>query len=281
MIAELVGTFVLVFFGLGAVHVAVLLDSLTGLWQVGIVWGLAIMIAVYAVGGISGAHINPAITLAVAAWNGMPRSRVLPYIMAQMAGAMLAAGALLFLFGSFLAAKEAEKGVQRGEPGSVITALCYGEYYPNLGGLAASVEPFRSDELVAMQARVTHGVAFFAELLGTLILGFVVAAFADEENRMHPRNLAPPFVGLTVTALICVIAPLTQACFNPARDFGPRLVAYMAGWKSVAIPGPNGYGFLTVYIVAPIVGAILGMGLYRGLFQSPAPTADRAEGTSL
>lgn len=280
MAAELVGTFVLVFFGCGAVHVAVLLDSLAGLYQIAIVWGLAITIAIYTVGGISGAHINPAVTLGLAAWNMMPRHRIVPYIAAQFAGAFLAAAALFVLFGSFLDAKEADKGVKRGEPGSIITALCYGEYYPNLGGLAAGVEPFRSDEMVAAQARVTQAVAFFAELLGTLILGFVVAAFADTGNQMHPRNLAPPFIGLTVTALICVIAPLTQACFNPARDFGPRLFAYFAGWGSVAIPGPNGMGILTVYLVAPVLGATIGMGLYRFLFHSPPQDASSAVGNS-
>lgn len=273
MAAEFVGTFLLVFFGLGAVHAAVLLDSLVGLWQIGVVWGIAIMLAVYTVGGISGAHINPAITLALATWNQMPRARVLPYLAAQLAGAFAAAAALFTLFGSYLAAKESAKGVVRGEPGSVITALCYGEYYPNMGGLAAGVDPFRTDQLVAMQAKITEPVAFFAELLGTLILGFVVAGLTDERNRMHPRVLAPPFIGLTVTALICVLAPLTQACFNPARDFGPRLFAYLAGWGEVAIPGPNGRGIVTVYIVAPIVGAIVGMGLYRWLFLSHSQEA--------
>ena len=70
------------------------------------------------------------------------------------------------------------------------------------------------------------------------------------------------FIGLTVAALISVIAPLTQACFNPARDFGPRLFAFLAGWGPIALPGPRGTGFLTVYILAPILGAILGSGLY-------------------
>jgi len=106
-------------------------------------------------------------------------------------------------------------------------------------------------------------VAMLAEILGTLILALVVFALTDERNVAAPAGrLGPVFVGLTVAVLICVIAPLTQACFNPARDFGPRLVACLAGWGTVALPGSSPTGFLTVYIVAPIIGAVAGGGLY-------------------
>ena len=71
--------------------------------------------------------------------------------------------------------------------------------------------------------------------------------------------------------LISVIAPLTQACFNPARDFGPRVFACVAGWGAIAIPGPNGAGFFTVYIVAPTLGAVLGGGLYVGVLRPNLP----------
>lgn len=83
--------------------------------------------------------------------------------------------------------------------------------------------------------------------------------------------MAPVFIGLRVSALISVIAPLTQACFNPARDFGPRLFAFLAGWGSVAMPGTRGAGFLTVYIIAPILGAITGSGLYLHVLRCPKP----------
>jgi glycerol uptake facilitator protein len=116
--------------------------------------------------------------------------------------------------------------------------------------------------------------------LGTAILAMVVMAVTEPGNAGGPRNLAPVFIGLTVTALICIIAPLTQACFNPARDFGPRLFAYLAGWGEIALPGPRGYGFLTVYIVSPIAGAVIGVGLYQMLLKrfvlDPQPGAARA-----
>jgi glycerol uptake facilitator protein len=239
IVGEIVGTFILVFFGCGAVHSAVLVGGLTGLWQIGIVWGLAIMFAAYTVGSLSGAHINPAMSIALAAFGRFGWSRVPAYLVAQVAGAMIAAVALFGLFQGYL--DDVEGGSQR----TTATAKCYGEYF-------------------GLDGNVSHAQAFGAEVLGTALLAFVVFAVTDERNAGKPaEQFAPVFIGLTVAALICVIAPLTQACFNPARDFGPRLVAYLAGWGDAAIPGPNGSGFVTVYIVAPVVGALIGAGVYE------------------
>ncbi len=96
--AELIGTFLLIFFGCGAVHAAVLTGAQSGLWQVAVVWGIAIMLASYTVGSISGAHINPAMTIAMHLWRDFPATRILPYIGAQVTGAMLAAASLFILF---------------------------------------------------------------------------------------------------------------------------------------------------------------------------------------
>jgi glycerol uptake facilitator protein len=257
--AELIGTFILVLFGCGAVHAAVAFGAQQGLWQVAIVWGIAIMLAIYVIGSISGAHINPAITLALAVWRGFPRSQVLPYIAAQVAGAFLAAAALFVMFGAQLAELEHVKGVTRGLPGSEITAMCYGEYYPNPGALGAGKDPYSPEEHARMRSRLSHNVAFFAETLGTMLLALVVFALTDVRNRsLPPPGMAAVFIGLVVACLISVIAPLTQACFNPARDFGPRLFAAVAGWGQIALPGPDGWSWLTVYIIAPITGALLG-----------------------
>jgi glycerol uptake facilitator protein len=273
-VAEVIGTFLLIFFGCGAVHCAVLTGDLTGLWQVGIVWGISIMVAIYVSGPISGAHINPAITVGLAAWKLFPWQRVGSYVAAQVAGAMLAALALFTIFGPYLDAKEQQKGVVRGRPGSEITAMCYGEYFPNPGSLAGGDEPYSAVAHDALNRRVSESAACLAEVIGTMILALVVAAVSEPRNSLNPQRMAPLFIGLTVAALICVIAPLTQACFNPARDFGPRLFAYLAGWGQVAIPGPRGAGFLTVYIVSPLVGGILGVGLYQRVLRPALPESD-------
>lgn len=267
-IGEVVGTFILIFFGCGAVHTAVLHGAQAGLWQIAIVWGVAIMLAIHAVGAISGAHINPAITVAMFCWDGFRRDRVLPYIAAQVLGAFLAAACLFTLFSPSLREVEQRKGVVRGQPGSEITATCYGEYYPAPGGLASGDEPYSPEQHAELKKTVTHGIAFFAEVVGTAILTLMVFALNEQRNRLAPlHNASAIFIGLTVAILISVIAPLTQACFNPARDFGPRLFAALAGWGPIALPLGSDWSWLTVYILAPTLGAVIGGGFYKKVLQ--------------
>jgi glycerol uptake facilitator protein len=277
-LAECVGTYLLILFGCGAVHASVLTGAQSGLWQVAIVWGIAIMLAIYTVGAVSGAHINPAITLAFAAWGRFPWRTVPPYVLAQFAGAFLAAATLFLLFNPYLRAREHEKHVLRGSPGSEITAMCYGEYFPSPGPLSNAEGPYSIDAHQRLNALVSEPSAFVAEFLGTLVLALVVFAVTDDRNPgAPPVSVAPVFIGLTVSALISVIAPLTQACFNPARDFGPRLFAFLAGWGPVALPGMRGMGFLTVYIIAPILGAITGSGLYIHVIRAPKESSDGSD----
>jgi glycerol uptake facilitator protein len=271
--AEGLGTFLLVFFGCGAVHVAVLTGALAGLWQVAIVWAVAIMLAIYVVGAISGAHLNPAMTIAFAAWGRFNWRDVPAYVAAQFGGAVAAAAVLFVLYSPFLAEQEREKRVVRGEPGSEITAMCYGEFYPNPGRLGGGVEPYSREEHERHNVLVSEPIAIAAEAVGTLILALVVFAVTDDRNAAAPTGrLAPVFIGLTVAVLIAVIAPLTQACFNPARDFGPRLFAACAGWGSIAFG--RGTGFVTVYIAAPVLGAIAGGGLYTCVVRPAFPAVD-------
>ena len=97
--------------------------------------------------------------------------------------------------------------------------------------------------------------AFFAEFLGTFMLVVMIFALTEGCNVGRPDDsMGPLFIGLTVMAIICIIAPLTQAGLNPARDLAPRIFSYFAGWKSVSMP--DNYGAITVYVIAPIIGAI-------------------------
>jgi glycerol uptake facilitator protein len=259
-----------VFIGCGVVHSAVLTGSQSGLWQVAIVWGIGVTLAIYCTNHVSGAHLNPAMTLAFAFWGMFPLRKVFPYIASQVLGAMVAAFLLFVIYQPYILQREIERGIVRGEAGSELTAMCYGEYFPNPGPLSNTEGLYDPSKRISFDAKVSHFNAFLAEVLGTMILACVIFALTDSSNRKAPEsNLAPLFIGLTVAVLISVIAPLTQACFNPARDFGPRLVSYFLGWGSIAIPGTRG-GFFTIYILAPSVGAVLGGGLYKlhGSFKS-------------
>jgi glycerol uptake facilitator protein len=268
LLAEGLGTFILILFGCGAVHAAVLTGAQSGVWQVAIVWGIGVALAIYCVGAVSGAHINPAITIALASWGRFSWSRVAPYIAMQLIGAFLAAAALHVIFRPSIDAKHETIGVKRGDLGSIVTASCYGEFYPAPGGVLTAEGKWNDEHWKVHQARVTTNEAFVAEVICTALLALVVFAVTDSKNPGAPAPyLAPLICGLTVAALISVIGPLTQCCLNPARDFGPRLFTYFAGWGSAALPGPNGHGVVTVYIVAPIVGAVIGGGIYDRLLR--------------
>jgi glycerol uptake facilitator protein len=264
-IAEVIGTFILVFFGIGSVHAAVLTGAYAALWQVAIVWAVAIALAIYAVGAVSGAHMNPAVTLAFAAWRRFPWRHVIPYLAAQLLGAFLAAAVLYLLFCNIIAHFEAVQGITRGLPGSERSAMIYGEYFPNPGILGVSS---------AALAQVSVWQAMLAEAIGTAFLAFFVFAVTDTHNPGRPHgNSHALMIGLTVAIVIMIIAPLTQAGLNPARDFGPRLWALLAGWGEIAIPGPRG-GIFTVYMLSPILGAQLGAWLYQQLVHRTLPSDD-------
>ena len=160
-------------------------------------------------------------------------TRKLPvYLMAQFAGAFLAAVVLYVLFSGSIASYETLHGIIRGSQDSVRTGMMFGEYYPNPG--SGSV------------ATVSYWNAFSAEAVGTFILVIMIFGLTEGCNVGRPDDaLAPLFIGLTVTAIICVVAPLTQAGLNPARDLSPRLFACLAGWGAAAFPDSS-YGFITI-----------------------------------
>ncbi len=257
-IAEVVGTYILILFGLGAVHTAVLTGAQAGLWQVAIVWGVGLSIAIYTTAALCGAHFNPVVTITFALFGKFPANRIPAYIIAQLIGAILAAATLYALFSGIITEFESANGIVRGQPGSELTAMCYGEYFPNPAVAKAMnwTDPAKV---------LTTAQAMLAEVIGTAFLLFFIFAITDARNpgNVHSKQVAL-MIGLALAIIISVIAPLTQACLNPARDFGPRLVAYVAGWDTIAIPGPRS-GFFTVYILAPTLGAPLGGLLYTVL----------------
>lgn len=254
---EIFGTFILVFFGLGAVAVDVTSGGALGLSGVAIVWGLALMMGIYSCGSSSGAHFNPSITIAMCILGKMNWSKSLAYILAQFIGAALAAMCVFMLFSGFIKEFEVDNGITRGEPGSEASAMIFGEYFPN-----PNATPFVASN---NSGSVTPIQAFGAEFLGTLFLAAVVFNLTDNKNLGRPKELVAFAIGGALTALICVFGPLTMAGFNPARDFAPRIISSFLGWGSIPFTVNSSWWF-AVYGVAPILGAICGGGLSKILF---------------
>ncbi len=253
---EFLGTFILVFFGVGSVNAAVATGAQAGLWQVAVVWAIGVSLGIYAAAALSGAHINPAITVVAVVYDRFPPLRALGYICAQTLGAISASLVLYGMFAEVILEFERRRGLLRGGPGSELSAMMFGEYFPNPAIFGTAEDAWRV---------VSPTSAFVSEMVGTAMLALLVAVVTHRRNAERPpAGVAAVIIGLGVAAIISVIAPLTQAGLNPARDFGPRLVAYFLGWGEIAIPGPRG-GWFTVYILAPVIGALIGGGIYRAI----------------
>lgn len=240
-IGEFIGTFIMLLFGCGTVAVTVLFGSLVGQFQIAICWGIAITLAIYVTRNICCAHFNPAVSIAMVLTGRMKAKKLPVYLLAQLLGAFAGALLVYLLFSPSIAAYEQAHEIVRGSFASVETAKMFGEYYMQPGS----------------QAVVSMWLAAGAELVGTFVLVFAIFSLTEGCNVGRPdNNVAPIYIGLTVTIIQCIIAPLTQAGLNPARDFAPRFVSLIFGWGSWSFPDQYG-GCVWVYILAPIIGGIL------------------------
>lgn len=240
-LGEFIGTFLMVLFGCGSVAVTVLFGAHEGLFQIAIVWGIGVTLAIYITRNLSCAHFNPAVTIAMAVAGRMSPGKIPCYLLGQFSGAFFAGLVIYGLFGPSIALFEQGQGIVRGTFDSVMTAKMFGEYYIQPGSTAS----------------VGMGLAIAAETFGTFLLVLTIFCLTESCNVGRPSNqLAPLFIGLTVTSIICLMAPLTQAGLNPARDFSPRLVALIFGWGPWAMPDSSG-GFFFVYMLGPVMGGLI------------------------
>jgi MIP family channel proteins len=238
MLAEFLGTFVLIVFGVGVVAQTVLSRNAAGSpLGINVAWGLAVTMGCYVSAGVSGAHLNPAVTLAAAAHRGFPWSKVLPYVAAQMTGAFVAS---LVVFVTYHEALAAFDGGVRHVTGALGTAGIWATY-PQ-----AFLSAFPG--------------GFLDQVVGTALLVAVIFGITDARNAPPPPGAAPIVVGLLVVLIGATFGFNAGYAINPARDLGPRLFTAMAGWGREVFTAGGGWWWVPV--VAPCVGGVLGGWLY-------------------
>ncbi|KAK9696707.1 glycerol channel [Basidiobolus ranarum] len=233
--AEFFSTFILLVLGLGVVHVVMLSPNKQNFFSVNWGWGLALTMAIYTNVGISGAHLNPAVTIALAISRGFPWAKVPGYIFAQTLGAFCASA---LIFGLYYQPLNTFDGGIRQVVGYKASANFY----------AAYPEPF-----------ISQGNAFFNEFVLTAILMIVILSITDHRNASYAA-LGPIVIGLMLVCIGITLGGLNGYSLNPARDFGPRLFTLVAGWGVETFSAFDYYFWIPM--VAPIVGAVFGAILY-------------------
>jgi glycerol uptake facilitator protein len=247
--AEFAGTLILILFGLGVVA-QVVAGEIGNHDSIAWAWGIGVTLGVYVAARISGAHLNPAVTIALAAFKGFEWRKVAPFCLAQTAGAFVAALIVRWNYSEVLA---------KIDPGHTIKTQGVFSTLPGNGSLP-----------------VHEWGALRDQIIGTAILLFVILAITDLRNSSPAANLAPVVVGLLVVAIGMAWGTNAGYAINPARDFGPRLATFLTGYEG-SFRDQYGQLYYWVPIVGPIIGGLLGAGLYQSLISRFLPKEDAAE----
>jgi glycerol uptake facilitator protein len=237
LVAEFLGTFVLILFGLGVVAMVVLFPTKNsgetihgGFTNITLGWGLAVTMGIYIAGKISGAHLNPAVTLALAVFRNFSWGKVAPYCFAQVAGAFTAA------------------------------ALVYWNYLPAFHQVDPQLDHTAGVFTTFPAFPTLPQAGFLDQLIGTGLLVLLIFAITDEFNSPPGANMGPVIIGLVVVAIGMSFGGMHGYAINPARDFGPRLFTVVAGFQNNGLT--DGSHVWWIPIVAPLLGGLAGAALY-------------------
>jgi glycerol uptake facilitator protein len=254
LLAEAIAMFIIISFG----------DSVAGMytlytpspyqnayWGVCIAWGLAVTMAIYATGSISGTHANPAVTLALALYRKFPWRKVIPYCLAQVVGGVLGAAVVYVLYGPVIDHFNSAAQLTRTAGGAA------GVFFTHPG---LAITPLH---------------AFGDEIILTAFLIFGIFAITEQNNEMAPQaNSGALMIGMLVALIGASMGYLEAWALNPARDLGPRIFCYLAGWGPAAFPSPGNYWW--VPIAGPLLGACIGGAAYQYLIRPFLPPHRRA-----
>jgi glycerol uptake facilitator protein len=249
MAAEFAGTLILILFGVGVVA-QVVAGGLGDHDSIAWAWGLGVVFGVYVAARISGAHLNPAVTVALAVFRGFAWRKVAPYALAQTLGAFVAALIVRWNYTEVIA---------KFDPGHTIKSQFIFSTLPGNGALPVG----------------TWG-AFRDQIIGTAILLFLILAVTDLRSTPPGANLAPFIIGLIVVAIGFAWGTDAGYAINPARDFGPRLASFLTGYGS-AWRDQYGNFYFWVPIIGPLIGGVLGAGLYDLIVGRHLPIAEEPE----
>jgi MIP family channel proteins len=236
--AEFFGTFVLIVFGVAVVAQVTLSEKTAGDYlSINLGWGLAVTMGVYIAGGVSGAHLNPAVTLALAVLRGFAWRKLPAYWLAQLAGAFAASAVVYLVYREAL--DHFDGGVRQvlgGHGTAGIWATYPQEYLSALPG------------------------GLIDQIVGTALLVAMIFALNDPRNLAPGPNVAPVLVGATVTLIGMTFGLNAGYAINPARDFAPRVFTALAGWGNEVFCASGAWWWVPV--VGPLIGGVLGGFLY-------------------
>ncbi|MFD7603451.1 MIP/aquaporin family protein [Streptomyces mirabilis] len=258
-LAEFLGMVVVISFGCGVVAMAVAALPVSGRTQSAATaffsnadwllitwgWGLAVTIGIYVAGGVSGAHLNPAVTLAFALRRRFPWFKVIPYWTSQVVGAFTGAGVMYLLYhrviNDFDHASRATKLSGHTEASFSVFATFPAPYFG--GG---------------------YWGPLIDQIVGTAFLVMAIVAIIDARNTAVAANLGPYVIGLVISAIGMSFGANAGYAINPARDFGPRFFAWLAGWGRLALPGDGPWfsGYWWIPVVGPLIGGVIGVLIY-------------------
>jgi glycerol uptake facilitator protein len=249
LLSEFAGTFILILFGVGVVA-QVVAGGVGNHDSIAWAWGLGVVMGVYVAARISGAHLNPAVTLALAVFRGFAWKKVLPYSLAQILGAFVAALVVRWNYSEVIGALD---------PGHTIKSQGIFSTLPGNGAFP-----------------VSEWGAFRDQIIGTAILLFLILAITDLRNTSPGVNLAPFIIGLIVVAIGFAWGTDAGYAINPARDLGPRLASFFTGYGT-AWRDQYGNFYFWVPIIGPLIGGVVGAGLYDLIVGRYLPIAEEEQ----
>ena len=245
-LAEFLGTFVLLALGSAVVAQVVLGGNKNGEYiSINIAWGFAVTMGIYVAGGVTGAHLNPAVTFALATKGELPWGKVLPYFAAQVLGAFCGAASTALVYREAFNAFDGGTRQIAGDKGTAGIFATYPQaYLSTFGGL-------------------------IDQIVGTAMLLLVIRAIGDARNIAPTGNLGPVLVGFLVMALGMSYGLNAGYAINPARDLGPRIFTALAGWGGGVFTANNNWFW--VPIVGPLIGGVIGVNIYDALISRLHP----------